>query len=111
MKNLIQETEWKQIINSLISLSNAKGIPINGKPNIYKEKKIEAIDINSIIDDINTLRASFSSNCCQANCCQTCETCQSLSCQSQKCQTCQACQANCYHWQGSPCCGASGGSH
>lgn len=67
-----------------------------------------AANITNLQLAINTLEGAFSNNCCQANCCQTCQNtgCQSSSCQRcQSCQTCQSikcqscqreCNCNCY---------------
>lgn len=54
--------------------------------------KILATDIQNIRAAINGLEAESSGNCCESNCCQTCEGCQSQSCQSSTCQSCQGCQ-------------------
>lgn len=54
--------------------------------------KILATDIQNIRAAINGLEAESSGNCCESNCCQTCEGCQSQSCQTSKCQSCQGCQ-------------------
>ena len=54
--------------------------------------KILATDIQNIRAAINGLEAESSGNCCESNCCQTCEGCQTQSCQSSTCQSCQGCQ-------------------
>lgn len=54
--------------------------------------KILATDIQNIRAAINGLEAESSGNCCESNCCQTCEGCQSQTCQTSKCQSCQGCQ-------------------
>lgn len=54
--------------------------------------KILATDIQNIRAAINRLEAESSGNCCESNCCQTCEGCQTQSCQSSTCQSCQGCQ-------------------
>lgn len=54
--------------------------------------KILATDIQNIRAAINGLEAESSRNCCESNCCQTCEGCQTQSCQSSTCQSCQGCQ-------------------
>lgn len=54
--------------------------------------KIQAADVADIRAAINGLEAESSGNCCESNCCQTCEGCQSQTCQTSKCQSCQGCQ-------------------
>ena len=54
--------------------------------------KIQAADVADIRAAINGLEAESSGNCCESNCCQTCEGCQTQSCQSSTCQSCQGCQ-------------------
>lgn len=54
--------------------------------------KVLATDIQNIRAAINGLEAESSGNCCESNCCQTCEGCQTQSCQSSTCQSCQGCQ-------------------
>lgn len=69
--------------------------------------KILAVDVADIRAAINGLEYSASNDCCESNCCQTCEGCQSQSCQSSTCQSCQGCQT-CQKCQGcqsaSQCC-------
>lgn len=47
--------------------------------------KVKKINVAALETAVNKLEEAFSGNCCQANCCQTCQGCQS-------CQTCQGCQ-------------------
>lgn len=54
--------------------------------------KILAADVADIRAAINGLEYSASNDCCQSNCCQTCQGCQSQTCQSSTCQSCQGCQ-------------------
>lgn len=54
--------------------------------------KILAADVADIRAAINGLEYSASNDCCESNCCQTCEGCQTQSCQSSTCQSCQGCQ-------------------
>ncbi|MGN8791362.1 hypothetical protein [Acidaminococcus fermentans] len=54
--------------------------------------KILAVDVADIRAAINGLEYSASNDCCESNCCQTCEGCQSKSCQTSTCQSCQKCQ-------------------
>lgn len=59
--------------------------------------KVKRINVTALETAVNKLEEGFSGNCCQANCCQTCQGCQSCqgcqTCQGcQKCQTCQTCQ-------------------
>lgn len=54
--------------------------------------KILAVDVADIRAAINGLEYSASNDCCESNCCQTCEGCQTQSCQSSTCQSCQGCQ-------------------
>ncbi|RJU39221.1 hypothetical protein DW817_01415 [Acidaminococcus sp. AM33-14BH] len=61
--------------------------------------KIHKINVATLTLAIHHLEESFSNNCCQANCCQTCQTCQGC----QKCQTCQGCQT-CQKCQGCQTC-------
>lgn len=61
--------------------------------------KILAADIADIRAAINGLEYSASNDCCESNCCQTCQGCQSQSCQSSICQSCQGCQT-CQKCQG-----------
>lgn len=53
--------------------------------------KVLATDIQNIRAAINGLEAESSGNCCESNCCQTCQS-QSQSCQTTTCQGCQSCQ-------------------
>lgn len=55
--------------------------------------KVLATDIQNIRAAINGLEAESSGNCCESNCCQTCQGCQSQTCQSSTCQSCQTCQS------------------
>ncbi|MSS82473.1 hypothetical protein FX155_07690 [Acidaminococcus fermentans] len=67
--------------------------------------KILAADVADIRAAINGLEYSASNDCCESNCCQTCEGCQTQSCQSSTCQSCQGCQTcqSCQGWRYSQC--------
>ena len=62
-------------------------------PSVKQEDVLRHNEITQIQAAINALELKFSGNCCQANCCQTCQACQSVGCQS--CQGQCNCDCNC----------------
>ena len=90
------EIVWKKdltdIQSGLETLATKTKISIDlSSMNYDKVKKINVVALEIAV---NKLEEAFSGNCCQANCCQTCQGCQSCqTCQGcQNCQTCQGCQ-------------------
>lgn len=83
----IQKVDVSELASALSTLATAKKVPID--LSALKYDRVLSLDIGTLQKAVHTLEAAFSGNCCQANCCQTCQGCESC----QKCQTCQKCQA------------------
>lgn len=89
----IKEVHIKELNNAINTIAaNAKksgAIDATG----ISYANVNSINIKLLQNAINSLEENFSGNCCEANCCQTCQTCQA--CQGcQSCQGCQTCQGS-----------------
>lgn len=76
----IKKAHLTELSNALDSLSKEKKVPVTLG---MTYEKVSQVNMKTIQTAIHTLENSFSKNCCQSNCCQTCQT------------NCSGCQSEC----------------
>lgn len=88
----VKKAHLTELTRAIQNLATSKKVTVD--LSTLKYGTVLSSDIGAIQKAIHSLEAAFSENCCQANCCQTCQGCESCqNCQTcQKCQTCQSCQ-------------------
>lgn len=89
----IKKVHVSELADAVNTMATNKKVSITSFTPKYD--KVYASNIKALQTAINELETKFSNNCCQANCCQTCQGCQKSACQS--CQTCQRCQSQCIY--------------
>ena len=102
----IKKEHLTEIASAITALATHASIAVDVSKMTYE--KVNSVNVKLLQSAIHTLEKGFSENCCEVNCCQTCQvgnTCQSCQacqgCQAcQKCQTCQSCQkCQQYQWR------------
>lgn len=94
MVNKVVSTDISGVVTRIDSVATRAKVSGDLGPLIMDYSKIRKLNIKKLQDAVNYLESRFSNNCCQANCCQTCQMCQSQC--SASCQICQAqCNCNC----------------
>lgn len=81
-------SDTTNMINTVKNLSTTKKVSINALNSI--PSKIEVVNVQQLQAAIHKLESSFNYNCCQENCCQTCQS--ECTCQTQ-CK--RQCECNC----------------
>ncbi len=83
----IKKTHLSELAAAVQVMAENKKLDVDFSGMSYE--KINSVNVKLLQMAIHTLEGSFSGNCCQADCCQTCQGCESC----EDCQTCQGCQS------------------
>ena len=79
MSDIIKRDDYSELAVALSDLAEQKQLSIKVSNMSYD--KIDTVNVQVLQTAIHVLEDSFSENCCQAECCQTC---QELKCQTTK---------------------------